>query len=93
MEPNRGAGEGGTEVGVALPAVVSAARTLKSHFASIATYFTHGITSATAKGLNSKIQMVKEMACGFRNREHYPLAIYFHCDGLDLYPEASPAAC
>jgi len=26
------------------------------------------------------------MACGFRNRDHYKLAIYFHCGGLDLYP-------
>jgi hypothetical protein len=26
------------------------------------------------------------MACGFRNREHFKIAIYFHCGGLDLYP-------
>jgi transposase len=26
------------------------------------------------------------MACGFRNREHYKTAIYFHCGGLNLYP-------
>ena len=50
------------------------------------TYFKHRISNATAEGLNSKIQMVKEMACGFRNREHYRIAIYFHCGGLDLYP-------
>ena len=33
------------------------------------------------------------MACGFRNREHYKLAIYFRCGGLDLYPrlEGSPS--
>ena len=43
-------------------------------------------SNATAEGLNSKIQMVKQMACGFRNREHYRTAIYFHCGGLDLYP-------
>jgi hypothetical protein len=30
--------------------------------------------------------MVKEMACGFRNRGHYRIAIYFHCGGLELYP-------
>ena len=38
------------------------------------------------EGLNSRIQMVKQMACGFRNREHFRTAIYFHCGGLDLYP-------
>jgi transposase len=46
----------------------------------------HPLTNATAEGLNSKIQMVKEMACGFRNREHYKTAIYSHCGGLDVYP-------
>ncbi len=66
--------------------IVSAAKTLKRHLPNILTYFKHRITNATAEGLNSKIQMVKEMACGFRNREHYKTAIYFHCGGLDLYP-------
>jgi transposase len=69
-----------------LAPVVKAARTLKQHLTNILTYFTHRINNATAEGLNSKIQMVKEMACGFRNREHYKLAIYFHCGGLNLYP-------
>ncbi len=27
-------------------------------------------------------------AYGFRNREHFKTAIYFHCGGLDLYPTA-----
>lgn len=66
--------------------MVNAAKTLKRHLPNIMTYFKHRITNATAEGLNSKIQMVKEMACGFRNREHYKTAIYFHCGGLDLYP-------
>jgi len=41
--------------------------------------------NAVTEGLNSKIQMIKQMACGFRNREHYRKAILFHCGGLDLY--------
>ena len=28
----------------------------------------------------------KKNACGFRNRDHFKVAIYFHCGGLDLYP-------
>jgi Transposase len=59
---------------------------------NILTYFQHRVTNATAEGLNSKIQMVKEMACGFRNREHYKTAIYFHCGGLDLYPRLEALA-
>jgi hypothetical protein len=31
------------------------------------------------------------MACGFRNREHFKAAIYFHCGGLNLYPAVSTA--
>ena len=69
-----------------LTPMVNAAKTLKRHLRNILTYFKHRITNALAEGLNSKIQMVKEMACGFRNREHYKTAIYFHCGGLDLYP-------
>jgi transposase len=69
-----------------LKPIVAAAKTLKIHLPNILTYFKHRICNATAEGLNSKIQMVKEMACGFRNRAHYKTAIYFHCGGLDLYP-------
>jgi transposase len=69
-----------------LAPIIKAAKTLRSHLANLLTYFKHRISNATAEGLNSKIQMVKTMACGFRNRTHYKLAIYFHCGGLDLYP-------
>lgn len=70
--------------------MVKVAKTLKSHLPNILTFFKHRITNAVAEGLNSKIQMVKQMACGFRNREHYKTAIYFHCGGLDLYPRLKP---
>jgi transposase len=70
--------------------MVKAAKTLKSHLPNILTFFKHRITNAVAEGLNSKIQMVKQMACGFRNRKHYKKAIYFHCGALDLYPRLEP---
>ena len=73
-----------------LSPMVKVAKTLKSHLPNILTFFKHRITNAVAEGLNSKIQMVKQMACGFRNREHYKKAIYFHCGGLDLYPRLEP---
>jgi transposase len=63
-----------------------AAQTLKSHAKNILTYVKHRVTNAVAEGLNSKIQKIKDMACGFRNRKHYRTAIYFHCGGLDMYP-------
>lgn len=38
------------------------------------------------EGLNSKIQTIKTKARGFRHREHFKGAIYFHRRGLDFYP-------
>jgi transposase len=69
-----------------LSPIVQVAKTLKALLTNLLTYFKHRINNATVEGLNSKIQMIKEMACGFRNRTHYKLAIYFHCGGLNLYP-------
>lgn len=74
-----------------LAPMIAAAKTLKRHLPNLMTYFKHRITNATTEGINSKIQLIKLMACGYRNREHYKLAIYFHCGGLDLYPRAAPA--
>ena len=68
-----------------LKPVIQAAKTLKRHLGNILTYFKHRITNAFTEGINSKIQTIKQNACGFRNREHYRKAILFHCGGLDLY--------
>ncbi len=59
---------------------------IKRHWANIRTYFRHRITNAAVEGLNSKIQTVKARARGFRNRERFRNATYFHCGRLDLYP-------
>jgi len=69
-----------------LPAMIDKAKLLARHLPNILTYFTHRITNAVAEGLNSKIATVQKRACGFRNRDNFKIAIYFHCGGLDLYP-------
>lgn len=69
-----------------LAPVIDVARLLKRHRPNVMTYFTHRITNAVSEGLNSKIQTIKKRAYGFRNREHFKTAIYFHCGGLNLYP-------
>jgi transposase len=69
-----------------LAPVIEAAKTIKRHLHNVMTYFTHRITNAVSEGLNSKIQTIKKMAYGFRNREHFKRAILFHCGGLQLYP-------
>lgn len=69
-----------------LEPIKKAAKTLKTHLDNIVTYAKHRITNALAEGINTKIERIKRMACGFRNRGHYRTAIYFHCGGLDLFP-------
>jgi transposase len=69
-----------------LEPIKKAAKTLKSHVNNIVTYARHQITNALGESINAKIEKVKRLACGFRNRSHYRTAIYFHCGGLDLFP-------
>lgn len=65
------------------------ARMLKAHLDNILTYLTHRITNAVTEGLNAKIQWIKYSARGYRNRDAFKMAIYFHCGGLDLEPRPS----
>jgi len=70
-----------------LQPIRKAAQTVKTHIDNIVTYARHRITNALGEAINGKIEKVKRMACGFRNRSHYRTAIYFHCGGLDLFPK------
>jgi transposase len=69
-----------------LAPMVAAAKLIARHLPNVLTYFAHRITNAVAEGLNSKIATVQKRACGFRNRDHFKIAVYFHCGGLNLYP-------
>jgi transposase len=69
-----------------LSPVKKVASMLKAHLPGVLAYFRHRVTNAASEGVNAKIQRIKEMAYGFRNREHFKTAIFFHCGGLDLYP-------
>jgi transposase len=67
--------------------VIEAAKTLKRHEAGLFAYFAHRISNATAEGLNSRIQAIRVSARGYRNRDHFKTAIFFHLGGLELYPQ------
>lgn len=62
------------------------ARMVREHLEGIINAIVLGATNAGAESINSKIQRVKRMACGYRNRERFRNAIYFHLGGLDLSP-------
>lgn len=59
------------------------------HHENVVSYCTHGITNAVAEGINSNIQSVKRRVGGYRNKENYKTAIFFHCGGLDLNPHST----
>lgn len=65
------------------------AETVRKYLWGILNAVVHGATNALAEGMNSRIQAIKRMACGYRNRKRFHNAVYFHLGGLDLYPEAA----
>lgn len=67
------------------------AKTIKQHLWGILNAMTLGVTNATAESINSRIQKLKQRACGYRNRERFRNAIYFHLGSLDLYPRSLTA--
>lgn len=69
-----------------LDLVVSVAGMLERHLQGILNAIVLRATNGLAEGINSRIQWIKKMACGFRNRERFRQAIFFHLGGLDLYP-------
>jgi transposase len=71
-----------------LEPIKKVARMIRSHWHGVINAVTSNITNAASEGMNSKIQWIKRKACGYRNRENFRNAIYFHCGGLDMYPKS-----
>lgn len=65
------------------------ARMIKCHLEGILNAVVSGITNARSEAVNARIQWLKRTACGFRNRDRFRNAIYFHLGGLDLLPDAA----
>lgn len=72
-----------------LKPVKKVARMLKRHLDNLLNYFEHPITNAASEGMNSRIQMVKSNARGFRSFQGYRTSILFYCGGLDMAPTDS----
>ena len=62
------------------------ARMMKRHLPNILTWFEHRLTNGPLEGLNNKIQGLIKRAFGYRNRERFKTAVWFHCGGLQLAP-------
>jgi transposase len=69
-----------------LEPVKKVARTFKAHLAGIVSIFRHGFCNAVAEGVNSRIQLLMQKACGYRSRERLKTDILFHFGGLNMDP-------
>ncbi len=69
-----------------LKPMIKVAKMIQRHLPNIITYFKTRLTNAVAEGINSKIQIIKASARGFRNFENYRISILFHCGGLKMRP-------
>jgi len=64
-----------------------AATTIKSHWSGIVNYIESQINNGILEGLNSKIQLAKKRARGYRNISNFINMIYFTCGKLKFnYP-------
>jgi hypothetical protein len=70
-----------------LAPIIDAARTLKRHEDGLLSYLAQPITNTEAERLKSRVQAIRVSARGYRNREHFKTAIYFHLGELALYPQ------
>jgi transposase len=62
------------------------AATLKNHLWGIINAVVLKADNSPAESINSRIKTVKTRARGFRNKQRFRDAIYFHLGGLQLYP-------
>lgn len=64
----------------------SVARTLKKYIDGIVTVLKYRFCNAMAEGMNSRIQLMVQKACGYRNKERLKTDILFHLGGLQMDP-------
>ena len=69
-----------------LEPVKKVGRMLREYLWGVLNAIAARVSNAMLEAKNARIQWVKKMACGFRNRERFRLAILFHLGGLDLMP-------
>jgi len=64
--------------------MIKAGNLIREYFWGIINAIRLKVSNAMLESVNSGIQKIKRMACGFRNRERFRMAILFHFGGLDM---------
>lgn len=71
----------------AIQPFIRAANTIRAHWSGIINYIESRINNGILEGLNSKIQLAKKRARGYRNTTNFINMIYFTCGKLKFdYP-------
>ena len=68
-----------------LEPVKKVVKMLRKHEDGLLNYSKHKISNAAAEGFNSKIQLIKANARGFKNFSNYRARILFRCGKLDMH--------
>ena len=70
-----------------IPAFMAFAKTVKAHWSGIVHFVESRITNGILEGINSKVQLAKRRARGFRNPKNFINMIYFLCGKMKFdYP-------
>lgn len=69
-----------------LKPVQKVGRMLKNYLWGILNAIRAKVSNAMVESKNASIQKIKAIACGFRNRARFRMAILFHLGGLELMP-------
>lgn len=70
-----------------LEPMIKVGRTIRKYLWGILNAIKLKANNSMLEAKNSKIQRIKKIACGFRNRERFKMAILFHLGGLDMMPQ------
>ncbi len=66
---------------------IKVVKMIKAHWAGIVNYIENRINNGILEGINSKIQLAKKRARGYRNIDNFINMIYFICGDLKFdYP-------
>jgi transposase len=68
----------------AIAPFMKAAKTIRAHLSGILNYVTSKITNGILEGINSKIQLAKKRARGYRNKDNFISMILFICGDLNF---------
>jgi transposase len=72
-----------------LKPMIAVGKTIRKYFWGILNAIKLKANNSMLEAKNARIQRIKKMACGFRNRTRFRNVILFHLGGLDLMPSAT----